>query len=78
MKLEDHERFIQQAREDYQGTPTRIARCMDACGETHVIIESLMEDGTKFYMDWIGAELASEPDEMEDCPFRGLKWREVK
>lgn len=70
-------RFINQAREDYQGTPLRIARCVDGCGEEHVIIE-MGVDGSVHYLDWIGADLAPEPDEFGDeLPFTGLKWKNI-
>lgn len=58
------DRFIEQAREDYEGTPTHIAFTTDRYGEKHVVIK--MSSG--YYLDWIGAELAEEPDEWEDVP----------
>jgi len=58
------QRFIDQARSDYEGTPTHIAFTTDACGEEHVVIR--MSSG--YYLDWIGAELAPEPDEWEGQP----------
>lgn len=73
----DNKRFIDQARSEYQGEPKRIARCLDRCGETHVIIE--MTSG--YYLDWIGAEFAPEPDEFEDLntlALPGLKWTTIK
>lgn len=60
--------FIAQARKDYDGTPEAIAFTTDTCGEQHVVIR--MSSG--YYLDWIGAELASEPDEWEEQP-TGLK-----
>lgn len=62
------DRFIAQARADYEGTPTHIAFATDACDEQHVVIK--MSSG--YYLDWIGAELAEEPDEWEELP-TGLK-----
>ena len=58
------ERFIAQARKDYLGNPEAIAFTTDACGEKHVVIR--MSSG--YYLDWIGAELAPEPDEWEGPP----------
>ena len=58
------QRFIDQARKDYEGTPEAIAFTTDACGEQHVVIR--MSSG--YYLDWIGAELAPEPDEWEEQP----------
>lgn len=76
-----NQRFIDQARADYSGTPHRIARCEDRCGEVHVIVEmragAIGEAGT-YWLDWIGAELADQPDEFDELPFRGLKWNAVK
>lgn len=72
--MTDNTRFIAQARADYAGEPKRIARCQDRCGEEHVIIE--MTSG--YWLDWIGAELAPEPDEFDELPFTGLKWTAVK
>lgn len=70
----DNKRFIDQARADYQGKPKRIARGHDKYGEAHVVIE--MSSG--YYLDWIGAEYASEPDEFDEKPFTGLKWTPIK
>lgn len=58
------QRFIDQARRDYEGVPEAIAFTTDAHGEKHVVIR--MSSG--YYLDWIGAELASEPDEWEGVP----------
>lgn len=58
------ERFIEQARKDYMGTPEAIAFTTDACGEKHVVIR--MSSG--YYLDWIGAEYADQPDEWEGLP----------
>ena len=62
------QRFIDQARKDYEGTPEAIAFTTDAYGEQHVVIR--MSSG--YYLDWIGAELATEPDEW-DCQPTNLK-----
>lgn len=72
-----NDRFIQQARAEYAGEPRRIARCRDDAGEEHVIIE--MKEGSRpaFWLDWIGAELAEEPDEWDELPFSGLKWKKI-
>lgn len=74
-----NQRFIDQARDDYLGTPHRIARCTDSCGEVHVIIEMRVGEDTRHYLDWIGGELADQPDEFGDqLPFKGLKWAPIK
>jgi hypothetical protein len=71
------ERFLNQAREDYEGSPVRIATHSDKYDEQHVIIE--MNTGSyTYYLDWIGAEYAPEPDEFLDCPFDNLFWVEVE
>lgn len=73
----DTQKFIQQAG-DYEGTPNRIAKHVDGCGETHVIIEMILKGGGKHYLDWIGGEYAPEPDECGDeVPFSGLRWGKV-
>lgn len=68
------DRFIQQARADYAGEPTHIAFTTDACGEQHVVIK--MSSG--YYLDWIGAEFAAEPDEWDKQP-EGLRliWKPI-
>jgi oxalate decarboxylase/phosphoglucose isomerase-like protein (cupin superfamily) len=74
-----HARFIEQARSDYIGVPSRIAHCTDNFGEHHVIIENSLPNGGKIYLDWIGAEFASEPDEFGDeMPFKNLRWRKIE
>lgn len=70
------ERFINQAKE-YVGRANRIARCTDGYGEQHVIIEMIKEDGSKHFLDWIGAEYATEPDEDEEQPFSNLRWKRI-
>ena len=73
-------RFIEQARADYMGTPKRIARCRDRYGEEHVVIEMVLDKSTGpvHYLDWIGAEHADQPDEFGDeAPFPNLKWAYV-
>lgn len=73
-----NQRFIEQARADYLGKPLRIARCVDSCGEEHVVIEMGL-GASVHYLDWIGADLAPEPDELGDeLPFTGLKWKAIK
>ncbi len=68
-------RYIDQARRDYAGKPKRIAWRLDKCGETHVIIEMVLDNGDVHYLDWIGAEYADQPDEFGDePPFPNLKW----
>lgn len=64
MNMSRSQRFIDQARSDYQGTPEAIAFTTDAYGEQHVVIR--MSSG--YYLDWIGAEFATEPDEWEEQP----------
>jgi hypothetical protein len=75
MKHARNIRFITQAG-GYVGTPHRIARCGHR-GESHVIIENKLLDGSCFYLNWIGAEYADEPDEYEEMPFKGLKWTAI-
>lgn len=71
-------RFIEQAKTDYEGIPSRIAYHEDHFGECHVIIENSLPNEGKFYLDWIGAEFASEPDEFGDeMPFENLKWMKI-
>lgn len=72
----DNTRFIEQAK-DYMGTPYRIARCHDRYGEQHVIIENRLDNGDAFWLDWIGAEYAPEPDEYDVVPFSALKWKKL-
>ena len=74
------DRFVDQLRKDYMGTPARIAWATDKYGEKHVVIESILKDGTKFYFDWIGAEYADMPDEYGDTPPEDLKliWKPIK
>ena len=73
-----NDRFIEQARADYQGKPKRIARCQDHYGEAHVVIEMVLDNGDVHYLDWIGAEHADQPDEFGDeAPFSNLKWAYV-
>lgn len=80
-----NDRFIAQARADYQGKPKRIARCRDRYGEEHVVIEMVLDKSTGpwscgdvYYLDWIGAEHADQPDEFGDeAPFPNLKWAYV-
>ena len=73
-----NDRFIEQARADYQGKPKRIARCQDRYGEAHVVIEMVLDNGDVHYLDWIGAEHADQPDEFGDeAPFPNLKWAYV-
>lgn len=71
-------RFVDQARDDYLGTPRRIARRTDRCGEVHVIIEMHVGEDTRHYLDWIGAELAEQPDEFDQPPFSDLSWTPIK
>jgi hypothetical protein len=71
-------RFIEQARADYMGTPKRIARCRDQYDEEHVVIEMHTRRGQVYHLDWIGAELAEHPDEFgPDAPFPNLDWAHV-
>ena len=73
-----NDRFIEQARADYQGKPKRIARCQDRYDEVHVVIEMVLDNGDVHYLDWIGAEHADQPDEFGDePPFPNLKWAYV-
>lgn len=77
-----NDRFIAQARADYQGKPKRIARCRDRYDEEHVVIEMALDNGDVHYLDWIGAEHADQPDEFtgpegfcgDEVPFSNLKW----
>ena len=62
------DRFIAQARKDYLGSPNRIAWSTDKYGEKHVVIEMIWPDGQKYYLDWIGAEYADQPDEFGETP----------
>lgn len=72
------QRFIDQARADYDGTPARISAFTDPCGEYHVFIECALSDGTFHYLDWIGGEYAPEPDEWGDeVPPYDLHWRKI-
>jgi hypothetical protein len=75
-----HKRFIDQAINDYAGTPKRIARVSDACNEIHVVIEMVCPDIGTYWLDWIGAEFADQPDEFDEFPFlkRDLGWRPIK
>lgn len=74
----NNDRFIQQARDNYQGEPKRIARCRDQYNEEHVIIEMVLANGDVHYLDWIGAEYAESPDEFGDeLPFPNLKWSHI-
>ena len=72
------ERFIEQARRDYLGTPTRIAVGFDKYGEEHVVIEMAQAGSNPpMYLDWIGGKFASEPDEMEEPPLAGMRWKKI-
>jgi hypothetical protein len=68
-----NDRYIAQAREDYEGEPVAIATHYDQYDEVHVIVK--MSDG--YYLDWIGGEYAEEPDEFDTEPFKNLKWRAI-
>lgn len=69
---------IEQARADYLGTPKRYAFATDGYGEYHILIENVLSNGEKFYLDWIGGDYAEEPDEFEDYPpFSGLRWKAI-
>lgn len=68
------QRFIDQARSDYAGIPESISWARDKYGEAHVVIK--MSSG--YYLDWIGAEYADQPDEFDEPP-PGLKlfWKPI-
>jgi hypothetical protein len=68
------QRFIEQARSNYAGTPEAIAWAYDKYDEIHVVIR--MSPG--YYLDWIGGEYADEPDEFEEQPAGlNLNWRAI-
>lgn len=66
-------RYIDQAKSDYDGKPIAMAEHWDQYDEHHVIIK--MSSG--FYLDWIGGEYAEEPDEFDREPFDNLKWNKI-
>lgn len=66
-------RYIEQAKADYEGKPVAIADHWDQYDEHHVIVK--MSSG--YYLDWIGAEYAEEPDEFDEEPFNNLEWRAI-
>jgi hypothetical protein len=69
-------RYIEQAKSDYEGKPIAMAVHWDHYGEHHVIIK--MKSGKETYcLDWIGGEYAEEPDEFESDPFPTLNWVKV-
>ena len=72
------DRFLQQSL-DYQGEAKRIAWTTDRYGEKHVVIEMHKNGKPIFWLDWIGAEYAHEPDEW-DCPPPDLTliWKPIK
>lgn len=67
------QRYIEQAKADYEGEPLAIAEHWDRYDEHHVIVR--MSSG--YYLDWIGAEYAEEPDEFDEEPFENLHWRAI-
>jgi hypothetical protein len=67
------QRYIEQAKADYEGQPVAIAEHWDRYDEHHVIVK--MSSG--YYLDWIGAEYAEWPDEFEAEPFENLEWRAI-
>lgn len=71
------EKFIKQATEDYQGKCTRIAEYNDKYDEYHVIIEKKLGKDM-IYLDWVGGDLAEQPDEFDKPPFKNLEWKNIK
>lgn len=73
------DQFIKQAA-DYVGRPSRWARATSPDGEKHFLLEMKCDDRSTHYLDWIGAELAEEPDEwgdeMPDYP--GIVWKKIR
>jgi len=47
------------------GSAIRVTECVDKYDEMHVVIEMHDQSGTRYWLDWIGAEYAQEPDELE-------------
>ena len=67
-------RYIAQAKADYEGKPMAIADHWDQYDEHHVIIK--MDCGKEhYYLDWIGGKYAEEPDEFDILPFANINWR---
>lgn len=68
-------RYIEQAA-DYEGKPVAMADHYDQYDEHHVIVK--MKDGKMtYFLDWIGAEYAEQPDEFMEQPFENLQWTTV-
>jgi hypothetical protein len=69
-------RYIEQAKADYEGEPIAITEHWDRYDEHHVIIK--MKCGKEhYYLDWIGGKYANEPDEFDKLPFTIRKWRKL-
>jgi hypothetical protein len=69
-------RYIEQAKLDYEGKPIAIAEHWDKYDEHHVIVK--MQSGKDtYYLDWIGGKYADEPDEFDVKPFTNLKWKAI-
>lgn len=75
---ERFERFVKQAREEYMGTPRRVSFFFDGYGEEHVVVEMHQGGKPSFWLDWIGAELADQPDEHLDPPALAKGWQVVE
>lgn len=73
-------RYLEQAKNEYEGTPDATAFITTAGGEQVAMVRMRLNDGHCYVLAWIGAEYAEEPDEYEVDDFEDdwrPKWRKV-
>lgn len=59
------QRYLEQARRDYEGKPDATATLTDQYGESIVLVRMRHNDGRAYVLAWLGAEHAESPDEYD-------------